>query len=162
MPFRNWLRGVSISVLTASLAACAGADTVEQDKARFDQETNPVRKAKDFQKLSYDQMAQVGREVSREDYDAALQTLTNYRDESRNAFDGLRGTGVDAEKHSEGFRQLENSLRKAIWQMERTLPGIPDDHRAAFRSLVDDLVAMQTQLVHLLFPREPGAEKPKG
>jgi hypothetical protein len=151
-----------IFLAAGSLLAFATAGTLEQDKLRFDQETNPVRKAKEFQKLGDDQMAELARQVGQENFDGALQTLTNYRDETRIAFDGLHGSGIDAEKHSDGFKQLENALRKSIWQMERTLPGIPEEHRAAFSGLLNELIDIQTQLVHMLFPREAGSGKPKG
>jgi hypothetical protein len=142
----------------------SGSMISAQDRAQFNQETNPVRKAKLFQKLGETQITQFNKQSIDANYDGALQTLTDYRDEARIVFDGLRATGVDAERHSDGFRQLQISLRKGLWEMERTFPVIPEERRAAFHALGDDLTEIQTQLVHMLFPHEAGAgkEKPRG
>lgn len=139
----------------------SGSAVFAQDRTQFDQETNPVRKAKIFQKLGEAQITQFSKQATNSDYDGALQTLTEYRDEARIAFDGLRATGVDPERHSDGFRQLQIGLRKGLWEMERTLPVIPDERRAPFHAVADTLTEIQTQLVHMLFPHDPGAAKPK-
>jgi hypothetical protein len=155
---------IAIFCIVITGTAIRAQERIKQERAQFDQETNAVHKAKLFQKLGADQMAQTTKQATDADYDSALQTLTDYRDEARTTFDGLKASGVDAERHSDGFRQLQISLRKGIWEMERTLPIIPEEKRETFSALRDNLIEIQTQLVHMLFPRDPGApkEKPRG
>lgn len=162
MSARSLFRILPASILVVSLGVFLPVAPISaRDRAQFDKETDPVRKAKVFQKLGETQMAQFNKQAADADYDAALQTLTDYRDEARTVFDGLRATGVDPERHSDGFRQLQISLRKGIWEFERTVPMIPDDRRAVFSALGDNLIQIQTQLVHMLFPRDAGAPKEK-
>ena len=71
----------------------SGSMISAQDRAQFNQETNPVRKAKLFQKLGETQITQFNKQSIDANYDGALQTLTDYRDEARIVFDGLRATG---------------------------------------------------------------------
>lgn len=166
----SFLRAVVSPVLVVSLGTLAAPGSLfaqDQDRPHANQQNNPVHDAKAFQKLSQDMMTQLGKQASDGDFLAAIQTLTSYRDTAQTTFNGLRTSGVDAERHSDGFRQLQICLRKGIWELERTLPIIPDEHKAIFRSLTDNLVDMQTQLVHLLFPRDsavpkdPPKDKPK-
>ena len=161
------VRAVSSPILIVSLVAFLAAVPTraqDQDKTHFDQETNPVRKAKAFDKFGQDLMSQFGRQAADGNYAAALHTLADYRDEARTAFNGLQSTGVDAERHSDGFKQLQISLRKGLWELQRTIVLIPDEQKATVRALADNLIEMQSKLEHLLFPRDPvsaPSDKPK-
>lgn len=159
------VRAVPAAVLVMSLgilvAPCA---TSAQDKGNFDQESNPVRKAKAFEKVGQGLISQFGQQAADGNFEAALHTLTNYRDDAKTTFTGLQASGVDAERHSDGFRQLQICLRKSLWELERTMKLIPDDRRETFKAVTDNLSEMQSKLEHLLFPRDsgtPAADKQK-
>lgn len=164
---RSLVRIVSSPILIVSLTALASslpARAQDQDKSHFDQETNPVRKAKAFEKVGQDLMSQFGKQAADGDYLAALHTLMSYRDNARTAFSGLQSTGVDAERHSDGFKQLQICLRKGLWELQRSMVLIPDEQKATVRAVADNLIEMQSKLEHLLFPRDSGtppADKPK-
>jgi hypothetical protein len=158
---------VSSPILTVSLAvllAAIPANAQDQSRTHFDQETNPVRKAKAFEKLGADLMSQFGQQAADGDIAGALHTLTSYRDNARTTFNGLQSTGVNAERHSDGFKQLQISLRKGLWELQRTMTLIPEEQKATVRALADNLIDMQAKLEHLLFPSDSApapADKPK-
>lgn len=164
---RSLVRIVWSPILMVSLAALAGsaaARAQDQDKSHFNQETNPVRRAKEFQKVGQDLMSQFGKQAADGNYMGALHTLMSYRDDARTAFSGLQSTGVDAERHSDGFKQLQICLRKGLWELQRSMVLIPDEQKATVRALADNLIEMQSKLEHLLFPRDSGTaptDKPK-
>lgn len=151
------VRAVPAAVLAISLGILVAPSTTRgQDKTHFDQEANPVRKAKAFEKVGQGLISQFGQQAADGNFEAALHTLTDYRDGAKTALVGLQATGVDAERHSDGFRQLQICLRKSIWELERTMKLIPDDRRATFKAVTDNLSEMQSKLEHLLFPHDSG------
>ena len=150
-----------VSAFTLALAVPA-QDKLAQYREKYDHDTDPVRKAKDFQQLGDAQIAVFAQEASKDNYDGALRNLTDYRNEAHSCFDGLNAAVGDAEKHPEGFRQLQIHLRKGLWEMERTIPSIPEGRRGEFRVIHDDLTELQSKLMRLLFPRDSAKDKPKG
>lgn len=160
---RSFIRLVLPVLAALSLSFAASAqDKLAQYRDKYDHDTDPVRKAKDFQQLGDLQIAVFAQEASKDDYDSALRNLTDYRDEAHSCFDGLNAAIGDAEKHPEGFRQLQIHLRKGLWEMERTIPSIPEGRRGEFRAIHDDLTELQSKLMRLLFPRDSAKDKPKG
>jgi len=137
-------------------------DKIAEYRQRYDHESDPVRKAKDFQQLGDAQIAEFVRATVQDRYDVALTNLSDYRLEAHTCFDGLAAAVPDAEKHPEGYRQLQIHIRKGLWEMERTIPSIPDGRRQDFRAIHDDLAELQTKLIHVLFPRDTTAPKDKG
>jgi hypothetical protein len=146
-----------------SLVVCAGMaraqqpqDRMQEYKDKYEKETDPVRKAKALGNYGDAQIQHFVREAAAENFDAASALLTAYRNEVRTVFDALKATGIDAEKKSDGFKELEYHLRKTLWQIDRTLPSIPFDRREALQEMHDELGRIHTELIHLLFPREAG------
>lgn len=145
--------------------AVLAQDKLTQLRDRYEHETDPVRKAKDFQQLGDAQMAEFARAAAKDEYENALRHLSDYREEAHTCFNGLNAAVADAEKHPEGFRQLQIHLRKGLWEMERTIPQIPEPRRQEFRTIHDDLAELQSKLIHALFPRDSSTkdkEKPRG
>jgi hypothetical protein len=131
-------------------------DRIQDYKDKYEKENDPVRKAKALGNFGDAQIQHFVREANGENFDAASALLTAYRNEVRTVFDALKATGIDAEKKSDGFKELEYHLRKTLWQVDRTLPVVPIDHREVLQQLHDDLGRIHTDLIHLLFPREAG------
>lgn len=162
---RTLVRLVPLIAGTIFLAIAAPAqEKLAQYREKYEHDTDPVRKAKDFQQLGDAQMAEFALAAAKDRYDDALKTLSDYREEAHICFDGLNAAVSDAEKHPEGFRQLQIHLRKGLWEMERTIPAIPESRRTEFRTIHDDLTELQTKLIRLLFPRDSGnpKDKPRG
>lgn len=151
------------AILLSLAVVCAGIvraqqpqDRMQEYKDKYEKENDPVRKAKALGNYGDAQMQHFVRDAGAEDFDAATALLTAYRNEVRFVFDALKATGNDAEKKSDGFKELEFHLRKTLWQIDRTLPAVPIEHRESLQQMHEELGRIHTELIHLLFPRETG------
>jgi hypothetical protein len=153
-------RRVRLAVLTGAIFfTCAGvfaADKVEELQARFDRETDAVRKAKIFEKLGDAQFEEARKSGNAGDYSAVGLTMEKYRDDARAAFDALKKNQPDAERHSNGYKQLQFHVHRGLRELEEILVVAPVEYRPPLRLVRQDLGAINDELLHLLFPRRPG------
>ena len=147
----------AIVLLAASPAA---AQSVAELQTRFDAETSSVRKAKLLEKLGDAQIAEARRAGKEGDNDAVGFTLEKYRDNVRAALEVLKKQHPDAEKHSNGYRQLEMHLRKGIREVEEAMLAAPQPYRPPLQLVRADLVAMDDEMIKLLFPHRPAEQHP--
>jgi hypothetical protein len=150
--------------LASLLMVSPGLQAVQQDrltefKEKYEHESDPVRKAKALTKLGDLQVSEFVRQANANNVDAAFTILMEYRAEVRASFDGLKATGLDAERKPDGFKDLQIHLRKATWELDRAAPLVPGEKRAAFQDIRDELNRIHNDLIHRLFPREPGAKR---
>ncbi len=82
-----------------------------------------------------------------------------YRNEVRTTFDALKANRSDAERKPEGFKELEIHLRRTLWQIDRTLPAVPIEHRELCRKSHDDLGRIHTELNSHAFSARSSAKK---
>ena len=137
----------------------AGSSGQQQDRhrrelrARFDRESDAVRKAKLMPELGEAQFAEIREKVrARTDSrsDCRRSSNTARRRRLRKALDA---SGIDAEKHPNGFKQLEISLRESLRRLNEMLPGMTADEQQPFLEARKELNEMDQRLVHELFPR---------
>lgn len=130
-------------------------------QAQFDRESNPIRKAKLLQRLGDAEFQESHREEARENFEGVAKIFETYRDNVRSALTALKGTRPDAEKHSDGYRQLQIQLRRGLRDLQETILSTPQDLRPRLESLRADLIAADDDLIKLLFPRrrKPATEK---
>jgi hypothetical protein len=156
-------REVRLAVLTGAIFfICAGvfaADKVQELQARFDRETDAVRKARIFEKLGDAQFEEARKSGQAGDYSAVGLTMEKYRDDARAAFDALKKNQPDAERHSNGYRQLQFHVHRGLRELEELLVVAPVEYRPPLRLVRQDLGAINDELLRLLFPRRPG-ERP--
>jgi hypothetical protein len=131
------------------------ADNPGELQTRFDRETNSVRKAKIMQKLGEAQIEDARRAGKASDYNTVGLTFEKYRDNVRVAIDALKKQHPDAERESNGYRQLEVHVRKGIRELQETILVTPEGYRPPLEIVRQDLVAMDEELLKLLFPRRP-------
>lgn len=144
------------------------AESLADLQARFDRETNGVQKAKIMTKLGEAQLDETRRAGKAGDYNAVGMTLEKYRDNVRLAVDALKKQHPDAERQSNGYRQLEIHVRKGIREVEETILASPEGYKPPLEIVRQDLIAMDDELLKSLFPRRPlekreaapAAEKP--
>jgi hypothetical protein len=155
----------AISAFLASLLIISPAvravqqDRLAESKEKYDRESDPVRKAKLLAKLGDLQVTEFVRQANANNEDAAFTVLNGYRAEVRASFDALKATGIDAERKPDGFKELQIHLRKTMWELERAAPLVSGEKRAAFQDIRDELNRIHNDLIHRLFPREPGAKR---
>lgn len=154
---------IRIAVI-AALALCAplGAqDRLAEDLAKYQHESDPVRKSRALAKLGDEQVDLAKKQLKAEDEVASLHTLEQYRDEVHDMVSALHGTGVDAEKKPAGFKELQISLRETIRRIDDLIFTLNVDKRPFFRVVRNDLFTDQNQLIDELFPRKPDKSPPK-
>jgi hypothetical protein len=139
-------------LFTSSLLA---QDRTAELRTRFDRETDAVRKAKLMPELGERQFAEIREKVRGGQFAEANTTLQQYREEAQACETALGASGIDAEKHPTGYKQLEISLRESLRRLSEMLPGIGTDEQAPFLEARQELIEMDQRLVHELFPRRP-------
>ena len=135
---------------------------IESLRARFAAESNPVQRAKLMPQLGQEEFRKIGSAVAAGQLPDAVAILNQYRSEVQLCEKGLEASGINAEKHSAGFKQLEISLREALRDLDEMIVGLPGDEQAPFLDARKELSEINQRLMHSLFPHEPpGDEKPE-
>ncbi len=150
--------------LMAALVLCSplvAQDRLAEDLAKYQHETDAVRKSRDLAKLGDQQIELARKQLKAGEDVASLQTLEQYRDEVHDAVAALRATGVDAERKPAGFKELQISLRETIRRIDDLIFTLNVDKRPFFRVVRNDLFADQNELIDELFPRRPDRSSPK-
>jgi hypothetical protein len=127
-------------VFFLSTVTPAVTETVAQLQARFDAETDSVRKAKILEKLGDAQFEVVRRAGKEGDNNTAGFTMEKYRDNVRAALEAL--------KKQHGIHEVDEMLVVA-----------PEAYKPPLEIVRTDLAAMEDEMIKMLFPRRP-AEKP--
>jgi hypothetical protein len=130
-------------------------ESLAELQTRFDRETNSVRKAKIVEKLGDAQFEAARNAGKAGDFVDAGLTLEKYRDNVRTALEALKKQHPDAERQSNGYRQLEFHVRKGIREVDETVLVAPEPYKPPLQIVRQDLGAMEEELIKLLFPRHP-------
>jgi len=153
-------RGASLGAVCGLLVFLAllppgAADSLADLQARFDRETNGVRKAKLMEKLGEAQLEETRRAGKAGEHNTVGLTFEKYRDNVRAAVETLKKQHPDAEKQSNGYRQLEMHVRKGIREVDDTLLVCPEAYKPPLQIVRRDLMGMNEELLKMLFPRRP-------
>jgi hypothetical protein len=131
------------------------ADSLSDLQSRFDRETSGVRKAKLMERLGNAQFEEARRAGKAGDFNAVGLLLEKYRDNVREAVETLKKQHPDAEKQSNGYRQLEMHLRKGIREVDDTLLVSPEAYKPPLQLVRQDLIGLDDEVLKMLFPRRP-------
>lgn len=157
---RNVRKTFGLALMISFLLSPAVAESVQELQARFDHENNSIRKAKLLEKLGDAQFEEARRAGQAGDNNSVGLTLEKYRDNVRAALEALRKQHPDAEKHSNGYRQLEMHVKNGIREVEDSMLAAPPPYRPPLQIVRQDLIAMDEEMIRLLFPRRPSETKP--
>jgi hypothetical protein len=135
-------------------------ESVAELQSRFDRETDSVRKAKILVRLGDAQFEKARRAGKEGDDNTVDFTMEKYRDNVRAALAALKKQHPDAERHSNGYRQLEMHLRYGIREVEDSMIAAPAPYKPPLQIVRQDLIAMDEELIKLLFPRRPADHHP--
>ncbi len=154
-----------VCMLGLLLAAPAQSWKVQNDlahdKYKYEHADNPVDRAKAVGKLGHEEYTAARQAIDAGKTDEALQFLTQYNTQATDAHNGLLKTGVDAEKHSNGFRQLQISVRERERELKELINRVGFEQRPPFETLQKDLDTLNQKLILELFPRQPGNKQRK-
>jgi hypothetical protein len=114
-----------------------------------------------IEKLGNAQLEEARRAGKAGDYNTVGLTLEKYRDNVRAVVEALKKQHPDAEKQSNGYRQLQMHVRKGIREVDETLLVSPEGYKPPLEIVHQDLVGMEEELLKMLFPRRP-AEQHEG
>ena len=134
---------------------------LEDDLARYQHETDPVRKARILAKMGDTQVEFARKELKEGHDEASLHTLEQYRNEVHETVAALNGMGVDPERKPAGFKELQISLRETVRRVDDLIFTLEVDKRPFFRAVRNDLFADHNTLIDELFPRKPDHSTPK-
>jgi tetratricopeptide (TPR) repeat protein len=159
------MRTLGAALLLLALTPARAQDRLQEYKARFQNASDPVRKARALPKLGEAEL-QLARQHTKEgNFAEALEVLRQYGDAVQSAFAGLKASGINAEKKPNGFKELEIHLRKSFRQFDDIIAAVPLNQRDPFQQVRRQLEAIDKELIDLLFPRQPGrhpeGQKPK-
>jgi len=133
---------------------------VSELQTRFDHETNSVHKAKLFEKLSDEQLAEVRHASQASDYNAVGTIMEKYRDNARAAVAALKKEHPNAEHQINGYKQLQIHIRRAIRDLKETVLLAPDEYKPPLQLVERDLALIDDELLQSLFPSPPQTASP--
>jgi len=143
-------------------AALIGTSTPAQDhtaelRARFVKELDPIHKAKLLPALSDSEFGEIQALLAAENLPEASHVATELAEEAETAVKALDAKGRDPEKHPEGYKQVEFSVRSSLRRIDYVLVGLSADNQVLFLAVRGRLNDLERQLIHDLFPRRPDA-----
>ena len=157
----------ALALAFAMVTACLAAQeyhTTEQWRAKFDHEADPVRKAKLLLPLGEAEFKDAEAALANDKSAEALDILKKYLDEAQSCEKALEEKFPDAEKHANGYKQLQISLRGSLRRLDAMIVGLNEDDRKPFVEIRGQLDEIDRHLIHMLFPKQPandGAGQPK-
>jgi hypothetical protein len=147
-------------MISLMLSPAVAQQGVVELQAHFDRETNSVKKAKLLVKLGDAQFEEARRAGREGDNNTVGLTLEKYRDNVRAALEELKKQHPDAEKHSNGYRQMEMHVKLGIREVEDSMLAAAAPYKPPLQIVRQDLIAMDEELIRLLFPKRPADSKP--
>jgi predicted nucleic acid-binding Zn-ribbon protein len=157
----------ALALALATITACLAAQeyhTTEQWRAKFDHEADPAHKAKLLLSLGESEFKDAESALASDKAAESLDILKKYLAEAQSCERGLEEKFPDAEKHSNGYKQLQISLRGSLRRLDAMIVGLNEDDRKPFVEIRGQLDEIDRHLIHILFPKQPandGAGKPK-
>jgi hypothetical protein len=151
---------IVVAVTVAAGTIRGASDDVKSLQARFDRETNSVHKARLLEKLGDAQLEETRRASQASDYKTIGLVMEKYRDNARAAVAALKKDHPDAERHTNGFKQLQIHVHKSLREVDEVLVIAPDEYRPPLEIVRQDLASLDDELLEMLFPRHPAEKKP--
>jgi hypothetical protein len=152
-------RSCWVAVLVTALVAVsvmAQGRTAEL-RARFQKETDPVRKARQVALLADSEFRDMHEKIDAGDLAAAAEIAGQVRDEAQASKKLLDTKGRDAEAHPEGYKQLEISVRESMRRLDDIMVGLAKDEQKPLAEVRAELETLDRELIHQLFPKRPEA-----
>jgi hypothetical protein len=151
-----WFRfsGLALSAALLGGSIAAQVRTAEL-RARFSAEADPVHKAKLLTKLSDSEFREIQDLLGAGKLSEASPIADQLADEAESAMKALDARGKDAEKHPEGYKQLEMSVRGSLRRMNNILIELSGDDQKPFLAVRNRLDVLEKQLIRELFPHRP-------
>ena len=151
----RFLGVVALSCLPA--VGLWGDDALAALQARFDRETDSVKKAKLLSQLGRAEFQDARSDIAAGNDLGAVEQIEKYYNNARAASEALEKAHPDAERQPGGYRQLEEQVREAARFARDAEASISADLRPPLQFIRQDLLKLDKELLDRLFPGRPGA-----
>jgi hypothetical protein len=148
---------LSICMLLSMLVACGIVVSAQDSRlakleAQYQNENNPVGKAKLLAKLGPLEVDEAARLIKADQNDAAFVVLEQYRNNVRTIDDALAAAQANPARHPAGFKELQIGLRQSLRRLGDLFFLVPSEEQPRFDALRSDLTTIQNSLIEALFP----------
>ncbi len=130
-------------------------DHTAELRARFEKESDPVRKAKLVAPLADASFRDMHAQIDAGNLPGAAATAGQVRDDAQTTKKALDAKHRDPETHPEGYKQLEIAVRESVRRLDDILVGLTKDDQKPFAEIRKDLDDLDRQMIHELFPKRP-------
>ncbi len=148
-------------VVVSSLPGLARRQDSEEDLlARIEREQNPVKKAKYEIRLGRVKLTQAIEAYNKDDIDRCNALAGEYLGRMKDAWQILHGTGRNAVKKPDGFRELDIALREDARMIGDLARRIPYGERDQVTKVAEEVDRIHNEVIQALFPpEEPQRQK---
>jgi hypothetical protein len=149
-----------LTLLALAAAAMAPAtarhpETEQELLDRLQREQNPVRKAKLEMRLGRLKLEQAIGAYSQGQVDQGKSLLGAYLDRMKGSWQTLKGSGRNAVKQPQGFRELDIALREDSRTLEDLAQRLSYFDRAPVEQTLREVNRVDGEVIHALFPSVP-------
>lgn len=159
-------RACLLIIMSMAFCACLGLaaeqESREKYEAQYQLERDPVARAKLLAKLGNYEVDEARSDLKANKEEQSLADLEHYRDQVESTVQALSATGVNAEQHPAGFKELQISLRQTLRHIDDLILQLPLDKRPWFQAVRADLAKSQNSLIEALFPTLGDKRSKKG
>jgi len=154
-----------VVLAVASLSVASGkngrADSEQDLLDRIEREQNPVRRAKLEIRLGRLKMQQALEAYGQGQLEQGKSLLDGYLNRVRSCWQTLKGSGRNAVKQPQGFRELDIALREDSRTLEDMSKRVSYFDRQPMEQTMQEVDRVHEEVLHALFPSLPAAsDKP--
>jgi len=151
-----------MAVWLAGAAAAAAQDSTAGLRSQFARETNAVHKAKLMQRLGEAELQEILGDFKSGRLEDAEKGLSQYVAQVQECSKALDDAHINADKHPDGFKQLQISVREAIRRLDPVIARLDPGEQVPFGFRRKQLEDVNEHLFQELFPRGPNGSPPSG
>lgn len=139
--------------LAAPMQSARVQRDLAKEKLQYDRADSAVRQAKALGKLGREEYTAARQAIDAGRIAESLQFLKDYNQQAIDTHAALLKTGVDPAKHSDGFRQLQISVRERERDLNALIRRVGFEQSQPFEELQKNLDGLNQKLIQELFPR---------
>jgi hypothetical protein len=146
------LRCAPVLLFTLLPGISFGQKQLPELRARFAHTADPVQRAKLMPQLEDAGFQVISKDIDDGKLTDALGVLQDFRGDVESCEQGLDERHINAEKHPNGFKQLEFALRESMRHLDGILVGLTADEQEPFMKVRSDFDKLNRHLIRELFP----------
>jgi len=146
---------VAVVSLAPAIAKNRRPDSEQDLLARIQREPDPVRKSKLELRLGRLKMQQALDAYAKGSIDEGKSLLSGYLDRVKSCWQILKGSGRNAVKQPQGFRELDIALREDSRTLEDASKRISYFDRQPVEQTMEEMNRVHDEVLHALFPSLP-------